>query len=203
METVSVRSSHPELLAQICRALDDKKAENLQVLHVAGKSSITDYLVIATGTSDPHLRALRVELEKVIDAAKNKILGMDTGMESGWLVVDVFDIMVHVFTAENRAKYALERLWRDATELSVAKILNPNLVEVAPAPVVAKAVQKPKAKKAPAKKTPAKKTAVAAKKKAKPAAPKGLKSKASAAPKKKAAASKPKPAAKKKPSAKK
>lgn len=52
------------LLAEIVRALDDKKAIDLRVLRVSAQSSITDYLVLATGTSEPHLRALRVELEQ-------------------------------------------------------------------------------------------------------------------------------------------
>src|SRR6478752_2322857 len=117
-------SSDPiELVKICCRALDEKKAEDLRVLDVSEQSSITDYLILATGTSDPHLRALRVELEKVIDAQKVRILGMDTGRGSGWMVVDAFDVMVHLFTPENRDKYRMESLWKDATEVSVAKLL--------------------------------------------------------------------------------
>jgi ribosome-associated protein len=95
----------------------------LRVLCVRSQSSITDYLVLGTGTSEPHLRALRVELEKIIDQEDVRILGMDTGQESGWLVVDAFDIMVHVFTPENRRKYALESLWKDAEELPLTDVL--------------------------------------------------------------------------------
>ena len=111
------------LLKSVVQALDAKKAEALCVLDVSQQSSITDYLILATGTSDPHLRALRVELEKVIDAQKVRILGMDTGRGSGWMVVDAFDVMVHLFTPENRDKYRMESLWKDATEISVAKLL--------------------------------------------------------------------------------
>jgi ribosome-associated protein len=110
----------PPLLKQICQALDDKKAEDIRVLRVSAQSSITDYLVLGTGTSEPHLRALRVEIEKIIDQSGVRILGMDTGQGSGWMVVDAFDIMVHVFTPENRRKYALESLWKDAEELSLS-----------------------------------------------------------------------------------
>ena len=111
------------LLKSVVQALDAKKAEALCVLDVSQQSSITDYLILATGTSDPHLRALRVELEKVIDAQKVRILGMDTGRGSGWMVVDAFDVMVHLFTPENRDKYRMESLWKDATEVPVAKLL--------------------------------------------------------------------------------
>lgn len=111
------------LLKLVVQALDAKKAEALCVLDVSQQSSITDYLVLANGNSEPHLRALRVELEKVIDAQKVRILGMDTGRSSGWLVIDAFDVMVHLFTTENRDKYRMETLWKDATELPLAKLL--------------------------------------------------------------------------------
>ncbi len=112
-----------ELVKLCCRALDEKKAIDLRVLDVSEQSSITDYLVLATGNSDPHLRALRVELEKAIDASHTKILGMETVQESGWIVVDAFDVMIHVFSPEARAKYGLENLWKDAVEISVPKLL--------------------------------------------------------------------------------
>jgi ribosome-associated protein len=112
----------PRLLTQIVHGLESKKVENIQVLFVGGVSSITDYLVIGTATSQPHLRAVRVELEKVIDAEKAKILGIDTGQSSGWTVVDAFDVMVHVFTPENREKYRLELLWRDAETIPLSAI---------------------------------------------------------------------------------
>lgn len=129
-----------------CRALDDKKAGDLAVLNVGEQSSITDFLILATATSEPHLRALRVELEKVLDAANVKIVGMETSQDSGWLVIDAFDVMIHLFNAETRERFGLERLWRDSTEVSVSKLLAP-------------AATKPVRKKAPAKKSaaPAKK----------------------------------------------
>ncbi len=114
---------HPRVLALIVRALDAKKTENIQILRVADLSSITDYLVLGTATSDPHLRALRVELEKVIDAEGTKILGMDTTKGSGWVVVDAFDVMVHLFTQDNRNRYRLDLLWRDAHEVPLSQLL--------------------------------------------------------------------------------
>jgi ribosome-associated protein len=108
---------------QVVRALDAKKVDGLQVLDVAELSSITDYLVLGTATSQPHLRALRVELEKVIDAEHARIVGIDTGQESGWTVVDAFDVMVHLFTPENREKYRLELLWKDARPVALGELL--------------------------------------------------------------------------------
>lgn len=106
-----------------CRVLDEKKAGDLTVLDVADQSSITDYLIIATATSEPHLRALRVELEKTLDEARVRILGMETAQESGWLVIDMFDVMVHLFLPATRERFGLERLWRDAKAVSLAKLL--------------------------------------------------------------------------------
>lgn len=154
------RPPAPLELVKLCaRALDEKKAEDLRVLDVSAQSSITDYLVLATGNSEPHLRALRVELEKVIDASGTRIVGMELAQESGWLVVDAFDVMVHLFTPEQRRKYQLERLWKDAVEISIPSLL---AVPQAAAP---KAPRKPAAKKAAPKKTPAKAAGKTAKRK--------------------------------------
>jgi ribosome-associated protein len=108
-----------KLLPLIVQALDAKKAEDLRVLDVSSLSSITDYLILATGTSEPHLRALRIEVERVLDEQKAKILGVDTTKSSGWAVVDAFELMVHLFTPENREKYRMELLWKDAEEVKL------------------------------------------------------------------------------------
>ena len=179
-------TTHPALLALICKALDEKKAEDLRVLDVSKQSSITDFLILATGNSEPHLRALRVELEKVIDATGTKILGMDKGLESGWLVVDAFDIMIHVFTPENRKKYALENLWKDAEEISVEALVNPEAYAAKAKAGGAKAAKvSAKTKEAPVKaKAPRKEKATA---KVKAIAKAKRVAKAQAAPKKKSA----------------
>ena len=119
----SKQSAASEAVKLCCRVLDEKKAGDLTVLDVSAQSSITDYLIVATATSIPHLRALRVELEKALDAAHTHIVGMETPEVSGWMVIDAFDIMIHLFLAETRERYGLERLWRDATEIPVSKIL--------------------------------------------------------------------------------
>jgi ribosome-associated protein len=112
-----------KLIKLLVQALDGKKAEDLRVLDVSKLSSITDYLVLATGTSEPHLRALRIELERVLDEQKARILSVDTTKGSGWTVVDAFEVMVHLFTPENRDKYRMEQLWRDAVEVPRTKLL--------------------------------------------------------------------------------
>jgi ribosome-associated protein len=163
-----------ELVRLCCVALEEKKAGNLRVIDVTGLSSITNYLVIATATSEPHVRALRVELEKALDSVKTHIVGVETASESGWAVMDAFDVMIHIFTPEARARYRLEHLWRDGNDIPVARILDPNYVPAKPFVKPPAAPKKATAKKkAPA----AKKTAVAKKAKAakKPAAKKAPK----------------------------
>lgn len=112
-----------DLVQKVCRLLDDKKAGELTVLDVSAQSSITDYLIIATATSEPHLRALRVELEKLLDAGHVHVVGVETAQESGWMVIDAFDVMIHLFLAQPRERYGLERLWRDAAEVPLSKVL--------------------------------------------------------------------------------
>jgi ribosome-associated protein len=132
-----------ELARLCCRALDEKKAGDLRVIDVTDLSSITNYLVIATATSEPHVRALRVELEKALDTAKARIVGTDTAGESGWAVMDAFDVMVHIFTPEKRARYKLEHLWRDGDDVSVTELLTGKKAPPAKKKPVKKAAKKP------------------------------------------------------------
>jgi ribosome-associated protein len=113
-----------ELVRLCCRALDEKKAGNVRILDVREVSSITDYLIIATATSDPHVRALRVELEKVLDASKAHIVGVDSTRESGWTVMDAFDVMIHIFAPDMRSRYGLERLWKGAKMIPIEDMLS-------------------------------------------------------------------------------
>lgn len=153
-----------ELLKKLVRALDDKKVGDLRVLKVSAKSTITDYLVLATGNSEPHLRALRIEVERVLDEAKHPIAGMEQGgFNSGWTVVDAYQIMTHLFTPEQRENYALEKLWKDAEVLSVAELVaQPKVAKPGKAkkPVAKKkaVVKKAAVKKIAAKKKPVAKT---------------------------------------------
>ena len=126
-------------LAQLCRDFaDNKKAENIAVLDVRKLSSVTDYFVIATGTSQPHLRAIIGEITDRLrdehDLRPARTDGMTTG---AWAVLDYFGVIVHVMHTEARERYDLEGLWGDAKPLKPVK-------------AKAKAVA-PKKKKSPAK----------------------------------------------------
>ena len=106
-------------LALECRELaDNRKAEDIVVLDVADVSSIADYFVIASGTSEPHLRAISDEItEKLREQHGVKPRAVDGTLQAGWLVLDYFDVIVHVMRADVRQHYDLESLWGDAPRL--------------------------------------------------------------------------------------
>ncbi len=89
-------------------ALEDHKALDPLVLNVSKSSSITDDLVIATGTSSRHLQSLA---KAVLEAAPTEVLGHEGQQAGEWVVVDLGRVVVHIFTAEKRALYNLEKLW--------------------------------------------------------------------------------------------
>jgi ribosome-associated protein len=95
----------------ITEALLDKKALDITVLDVSGVSDLWMSFVICSGTSDTHLRALRDNVEKSVKDSGGEIYHKDTGVESGWIIIDSGDILVHIFDAKTREYYSLERLW--------------------------------------------------------------------------------------------
>ena len=103
-------------LALLCRELaDSKKAENIVVLDVREISSITDYFVIASGTSEPHLRAISDEImDRLRESHGVRPRAVDGTLQTAWLVLDYFDVIVHIMRNEIREHYDLESLWGDA-----------------------------------------------------------------------------------------
>lgn len=109
-----------DLVRRCVAALEDKKAVNIEVIRVGETSSITDFYILATGTSDPHLRSIRIELEKVIDAVVPEgAVRIQNEPHSGWCVVDAFDVVVHVFAAEQRSLYNLEELYASGEKIRI------------------------------------------------------------------------------------
>ena len=106
----------PSAVTAIKKALKTKKGEDVKVLDVRGISPVTDYLVLCTGRTLPHLDALANETIRVLRAGKpprapHKRAG---ARQTEWVVLDYIDIVVHLFTPEFRSYYALEDLWKDA-----------------------------------------------------------------------------------------
>ena len=110
-------------LALLCRELaDNKKAENIVVLDVRELSSVTDYFVIASGTSEPHLRAIVDEITENLREDHNvKPKAIDGTLQTAWVVLDFFDVIVHVMRNDVRDRYDLETLWGDAPRVKTRK----------------------------------------------------------------------------------
>ncbi len=104
-----------------CQALDDSKADDILVLYLCEKSSITDYYIIASGMAKPHLKALSRTVDETLDKREVEPLLIDSDPNSGWVIVDAFDFMVHLFLPEQRKYYSLESLWKDAEIVEVKK----------------------------------------------------------------------------------
>lgn len=95
----------------IVNTLDDSKARDIQVLDVAGVSSFADLMVVATGTSTTHVRALGSHVEKAFKDAGEPALGVEGDPQPDWVLVDLDIAIVHIMTEGARAHYAIEKLW--------------------------------------------------------------------------------------------
>jgi ribosome-associated protein len=106
-------------LAQLCRDFaDNKKAENIVILDVRKLSSVTDYFIIASGSSEPHLRAIVDEITSQLREKHDvRPLRTDGSIHGAWVVMDFFDVIVHVMRADVRERYDLESLWGDAARV--------------------------------------------------------------------------------------
>jgi len=113
------KSELRENLKIACDALLDKKGENIKLLYFGGKSSLTDCFIIATGNSNPQIKALRDNVEKTLKENNVELFSKDRFQPSGWLVIDAIDFVVHIFSEEQRENYAIEELWKDAEEILV------------------------------------------------------------------------------------
>ena len=107
-----------ELVKLIAATADDKKAQELDVLEVEGLTTLSEYFVIMTGTSNTHLKALAGEIEKVVKEHggpdPHHIEGYNA---ASWILMDYGSVLVHIFTGETRKFYSLERLWGDAKKI--------------------------------------------------------------------------------------
>ncbi len=98
-------------------ALEEKQGQDMVLLDVSALSNVTDYFVIATGNSPPHIKALADEVVRALKQAGLRCHRKAGTPESQWLALDFIDVVVHLFTARTRVFYALEELWSDATRL--------------------------------------------------------------------------------------
>ena len=96
-------------------AVSDKQAEDVLLLDIRNVASFADYFVIASGTANRQIRAIVEAVEEVAKAEGAKPLGREGEADSGWVLLDYGDVIVHIFAPEERAYYDLEGLWHTAT----------------------------------------------------------------------------------------
>lgn len=97
----------------------DKKALDVQVLHVAPLTSIADYLVIGSAESDRQTRAIADSVAEVLARAGQRPLSLEGTTSGQWVLIDFGDVVAHVFRRDTRSHYALERLWSDAKSIPI------------------------------------------------------------------------------------
>ena len=97
----------------------DKKALDVQVLHVAPLTSLADYLVIGSAESDRQTRAIADSVADVLARVGERPLSLEGTTSGQWVLIDFGDVVAHVFRQDTRSHYALERLWSDAQQIPV------------------------------------------------------------------------------------
>ncbi len=109
------------LSQMIIEALDDMKGQSISCINVSKLTEITDYMVIATGRSNTHIKALADEVTTKVKEAGVEVVGVEGKMQSEWVLVDVGDVVVHIMMAPVRALYNLEDLWSFQQDRSEAE----------------------------------------------------------------------------------
>ena len=108
------------------KALDSKKGMNIKLLKIDRISSLADYFLICTGTSNTHVKTLCDYAEFTLEELGEPMLGREGHRGNAWELLDYGTIVVHVFTDEARKFYDLERLWADAEKVDLSDIVMPN-----------------------------------------------------------------------------
>lgn len=109
-----------QIALRAAKALDDRKGLDIRLLEVADVTSIADYFLICTGTSNTHVKTLCDAVEAAVDELHEPLLHREGHRGGTWVLLDFGCVVVHVFTNETREFYDLERLWNDAMQIPVS-----------------------------------------------------------------------------------
>ena len=115
-----------EIAIAVTKALDEKKGMDIKLLKIDRVSSLADYFLICTGTSNTHVKTLCDYAEYTLEQLGETMLGREGHRGNSWELLDYGTIVIHVFTTEAREFYALERLWADAENVDLSDIVLPN-----------------------------------------------------------------------------
>ena len=108
------------------KALDGKKGLNIQVIEISDISVLADYMVIATGSSSTHVKALADEVEYRLDEAGVSVSHIEGYRSNTWILLDYIDVIVHVFDNEARDFYDLDRMWADGKPVDITGAIKEN-----------------------------------------------------------------------------
>ena len=114
-----------EVAITVTKALDEKKGMNIKLLKIDKVSSLADYFLICTGTSNTHVKTLCDYAEYSMEQRGEPMLGREGHRGNTWELLDYGSVVIHVFTDEARKFYDLERLWADAEQVDLSNILLP------------------------------------------------------------------------------
>ena len=112
-----------EIIAVAVKALNDKKGRELKVLYTADQTTLAEYFIICSGTSNTQVRALAEAVEEALSKAGEEPHHIEGHRGGQWTLLDYSAVVIHVFTEEGRQFYDLERLWSDAAPVDVSEYL--------------------------------------------------------------------------------
>ena len=115
-----------EIAYEVTKALDAKKGMDIKLLKIDKVSSLADYFLICTGTSNTHVKTLCDYAEYTLEQLGEQMLGREGHRGNSWELLDYGTIVIHVFTDEARKFYDLERLWADAEQIDLSEVLLPD-----------------------------------------------------------------------------
>ncbi len=114
---------HAKEMAKLAvKALENKKAEDVKIIDIREVSTIADYFIIANGSNQNQLQAMRDAVDEELYKAGYQAKQVEGNSYSTWILMDYGDIIVHVFSKEDRLFYDLERIWKDGKEISASDL---------------------------------------------------------------------------------
>lgn len=111
-----------EMAKIACKALEEKKAENIRLIDISEVSVIADYFIIADGMNPNQLQAMRDSVEEELYKAGYPVKQIEGNQRSSWILMDYSDIIVHIFSQEDRMFYNLEKVWHDGKQIDINEL---------------------------------------------------------------------------------